>query len=132
MLVNTPRSEAGIPESVSRMLTLRYASRGRVSAQQHEPLATATDDGAPGTKLAKAKAHTGRARAGDLRDSESLSPVSADVAGEQATIIVSPQDHVNDFPDDLAGRSLEESNGEAPAANRRPLSHSPPSQPASR
>jgi hypothetical protein len=42
--LDTPRSEAEIPESVSRMLT--PASRGRVSAQQHEPLVTATDDGA--------------------------------------------------------------------------------------
>jgi hypothetical protein len=112
--LDTPRSEAEIPESVSHMLT--PASRGRVSVQQHEPLATATDDGAPGKKLTKAKAHTKRLRAGDLRDSESPSPVSADAAGEQETIVVSPQDHVNDFPDDLAGRTPEESNGEAPAA----------------
>ncbi|OUL79834.1 hypothetical protein CA603_33125, partial [Paraburkholderia hospita] len=112
--LDTPRSEGEIPESVSRMLT--PASRGRVSVQQHEPLATATDDGAPGQKLTKAKAHTKRSRAGDMGDSESPSPVSADAAGEQETIVVSPQDHVNDFPDDLAGRTPEESNGEAPAA----------------
>ncbi|EIM99510.1 hypothetical protein WQE_18699 [Paraburkholderia hospita] len=112
--LDTPRSEAEIPESVSRMLT--PASRGRVSAQQHEPLATATDDGASGTKFTKAKARTGRARAGDLGDSESSSPVSADAAREQQTIVVNPQDHVNEFTDDLAGRPLEESNGEAPAA----------------
>jgi hypothetical protein len=108
--LDTPRSEAEIPESVSRMLT--PASRGRVSVQQHEPLATATDDGAPGKKLVKAKARTARA----LGDSENPSPVSADAAGEQATIVVSPQVHVNDFPDDLAGRSLEESEREAQAA----------------
>ncbi|BCZ85356.1 hypothetical protein PTKU64_90310 (plasmid) [Paraburkholderia terrae] len=112
--LDTPRSEAEIPESVSRMLT--PASRGRVSAQQHEPLATATDDGAPAKKLAKAKVHTERSHAGDLGDTESPSPVSADAAGEQETIVVSPQVHVNDFADDLAGRPPEESNGEAPAA----------------
>jgi hypothetical protein len=110
--LDTPRSEAEIPESVSRMLT--PASRGRVSAQQHEPLATATDDGAPVKKLAKAKANMPNSRAGDLGDSESPSPVSADAAGENETIVVSPQDHVNDFPDDLAGRSPEQSDGETP------------------
>ncbi|OUL73353.1 hypothetical protein CA603_43840, partial [Paraburkholderia hospita] len=111
--LDTPRSGAEIPESVSRMLT--PASRGRVSAQQHEPLATAADDGAPGKKLAKAKAHTTRSRAGDLGDSESPSPVSANAAGKQETIVVSLQDHVNDFTDDPAGRPPEESNGDAPA-----------------
>ncbi|OUL93776.1 hypothetical protein [Paraburkholderia hospita] len=123
--LDTPRSEAEIPESVSRMLT--PASRGRVSAQQHEPLAAATDDGAPGKKLAKAKAHTKRARAGDLGDSESPSRVSADAAGEQETIVVSPQVHVNDFTDDVAGRPLEESNGEAPAAKPATLESLPAS-----
>jgi hypothetical protein len=123
--LDTPRSEAEIPESVSRMLT--PASRGRVSAQQHEPLAAATDDGAPGKKLAKAKAHTKRARAGDLGDSESPSRVSADAAGEQETIVVSPQVHVNDFTDDVAGRPREESNGEAPAAKPTTLESLPAS-----
>ncbi|MHB9841730.1 hypothetical protein Q8F57_043835 [Paraburkholderia terrae] len=123
--LDTPRSEAEIPESVSRMLT--PASRGRVSAQQHDPIATATDDGAPGKKFAKAKAHTGRARAGALGDSEIPSPVSADAAGEQETIVVSPQDHVNDFTDDLAGRPPEESNGEAPVAKPATLESLPAS-----
>lgn len=112
--LDTPRSEAEIPEPVSRMLT--PASRGRVSAQQHEPHATATDDGAPVTKLAKAKASATRSRAGDLGESESPSPVLADATGERETIDISPQVHVNDFADDLVGRPLEESNGEAPAA----------------
>ncbi|SDJ48478.1 hypothetical protein SAMN04487926_15431 [Paraburkholderia steynii] len=121
--LDTPRSEAEIPESVSRMLT--PASRGRVSAQQHEPLATATDVGAPVKKLAKAKANTTRSRAGDLGESESLSPVSADGAGEQETIVISPPVHVNDFADDLAGRPLEESNGQAPAATPTALESLP-------
>ncbi|OUL89197.1 hypothetical protein CA603_19495, partial [Paraburkholderia hospita] len=78
--------------------------------QQDEPLATATDDGTPGTKLAKAKAHTKRSRAGDLGESESPSPVPADVTGEQETIVVSP---------------LEESHGEAPAAKPATLESLP-------
>jgi hypothetical protein len=123
--LDTPRTEAEIPESVSRMLA--PASRGRVSAQQHEPLATATDKGAPGMKLAKAKAHTKRSRAGDLGDTESPTPVSADPTGEQETIVVSPQVHVNDFPDALAGRPSEESNHEAPAVKPATLESLPAS-----
>jgi len=123
--LDTPRSEAEIPELVSRMLT--PAPRGRVSVQQHESLSTAADDGAPGKKQAKAKARTGRTRAGALGDSESPSPVSADAAGEQETIVVSPQVHVNDFTDDLANRPLEESNGEAPAAKSPTLESLPAS-----
>ncbi len=123
--LDTPRSEAEIPESVSRLLT--PAARGRASVQQHERLAAATDDGAPGMKLTKAKAHTERSRTGDLRDSESPSPVSADAAVEHDTIVVSPLNHVNDFSDDLAGRSLEESNGEAPVATSAPAESMPES-----
>jgi hypothetical protein len=107
--LDTPRSEAEIPESVSSMLT--PAPRGRMSVQQHETLAATTNDGVPG-KLADAKAHM----AGALGDLESPSPVSADVAGEKETIVVSPQDHVSDLSDELAGRSLEETGSEAPAA----------------
>ncbi|MBN3790048.1 hypothetical protein [Burkholderia sp. Ac-20353] len=122
--LDTPRSEAEIPEPVSCMLT--PASRGRVSVQQNEPLAVATNDGAPG-KLANEKTHTRRARAGALGASESPSPVSADVSGEKETIVVSPQDHVSDFPDDLAGRALEESHGKAPAATPATLESFPAS-----
>lgn len=111
--LDTPRSEAEIPESVSHMLA--PASRGRVSAQQHEPLATVANDGEQ-EKPSDAKARTGRAQAGTLGESENSSRVSADVAGEKETIVVSPQDHASDRPDDLAGRSPEESHGEAPAA----------------
>ncbi|WP_180735572.1 hypothetical protein [Paraburkholderia sp. PGU19] len=109
--LDTPRSEAEIPESVSCMLT--PASRGRVSAQQQEPLAAATDANVPG-KLANAKARTGQVWADALGDPESPSPVSADVAAENEAIVASPQDHASDFPDNLAGRSLEQSDGESP------------------
>ncbi|RQZ05390.1 hypothetical protein DIE15_35905 [Burkholderia sp. Bp9031] len=122
--LDTPRSEAEIPASVSRLLT--PASRGRVSVQQHEPIAVATGDGVP-AKLVDEKAHKGRARVGALGDSESPSPVSADVAGEKETSVVSPQDHVREFSDDLAGRTLEVSNGEAPAAAPATLESRPAS-----
>ncbi|MBP0592629.1 hypothetical protein J8I87_23400 [Paraburkholderia sp. LEh10] len=106
--LDTPRAETEIPESVSRLLT--PAPRGRASAQQHEPLAVATNDSAP-EKFADAKTHTARARAGVVGDPESHSPVSADVAEDNGKIAVSTQAHVNDFTDDLAGRSPEESDG---------------------
>jgi hypothetical protein len=111
--LDTPRSEAEIPESVSRMLT--PASRGRVSAQQHEPLEPARNDGVQET-LAVGKVRPRRERAVASGDSERPSPVSADVAEDGEKITVSPQAHVNDFPDGLARRSPEESDGEAPAA----------------
>jgi hypothetical protein len=110
--LDTPRSEAEIPESVSRMLT--PASHGRVTVQPHDAVATATNDGAPG-KVTDAKADTGHVSAAAPSDPASSSPVSADAAGEKETI-VSPQDHVSDIPDDLAGRSPEERDGETPAA----------------
>ncbi|CAN7805937.1 hypothetical protein LJR267_010669 [Paraburkholderia hospita] len=121
--LDTPRAAAEIPESVSRMLA--PASRGRVSAQQDEPLATATDDGAPAKKLAKAKGHTKRSRAADLGGTEGPIPVSMGATGEQETIVVSPQNHVNDFPDNLADRPPEESNREAPAAKPATLESLP-------
>ncbi|MEI6002456.1 hypothetical protein H3V53_36655 [Paraburkholderia bengalensis] len=111
--LDTPRSEAEIPESVSRLLT--PASRARASAQLQEPLATATNDSAP-AKLAAVKAVAARACVGAMGAPESLPPVSADVAGEKETTVVSPQDHVNDVPVGLAGRAPEESDGEAAAA----------------
>jgi hypothetical protein len=122
--LDTPRSEAEIPESVSRMLA--PASRGRASVQQHEPLAAETNDGVPG-KPADAEAHTGRARMGALGDSESPSPVSTDVAGEKETIVVSPLDHASNLADDLAGRSREDSDDEAPATTPATLESFPAS-----
>ncbi|MGF7001548.1 hypothetical protein [Paraburkholderia sp. GAS32] len=111
--LDTPRSEAEIPESVSRLLT--PASRGRASVERHEPLAAATKDGVPG-KTANAQPRTGRSRAGVLGDPQIASPLSVDVAEEKEPIGVSPEDHVSDGPDEPAGRSPEESDGDVPAA----------------
>ncbi|WP_321821568.1 MULTISPECIES: hypothetical protein [unclassified Burkholderia] len=110
--LDTPRSEAEIPASVSQMLT--PAPRGRVSAQQHTPIAVATSDDVLG-KLADETAHTACARAGALDDSENPSPVSDDIACEKETTVVSRHDHTSDFSDNLADRTPEESDGEAPA-----------------
>lgn len=107
--LDTPRSEADIPASVSQLLT--PASRGRVSAQQHESLASATKDDEP-TKDAGAKARVRGTRAADPQSST----VSADVAGEQEAIVAGPQNPVNGFPDDVTGCLPEESDAGAPAA----------------
>ncbi|KAA1004358.1 hypothetical protein FVF58_32650 [Paraburkholderia panacisoli] len=107
--LDTPRSEDDIPASVSRMLA--PATRGRVSAQQHESLAPATNDDMP-VKAPGTKTRARRTRAGDPESST----VSADVTGEKETIVTSAQDHVNGFPDDVTGRLPEESGDGAPAA----------------
>ncbi|MGF6267472.1 hypothetical protein OKW49_008466 [Paraburkholderia youngii] len=99
--LDTPRSEAEIPESVSRLLT--PAPRGRGSAEQHEPVQTATKDGAP-AKPAIAKAYTRRARTGVPVEAEGSAPASADVAKETDAIIVSLQD-LTGAAAEAAGRS---------------------------
>ncbi|REE07083.1 hypothetical protein B0G71_7555 [Paraburkholderia sp. BL27I4N3] len=112
--LDTPRSEAEIPESVSHLLI--PASRGRASVEQSEPLAAATKDGVPG-KAAGAKMDTGRARAAVVRTGpESSLSVAADVAGEKGTNAVSQKDHLADAPDEPAGRVSDESDGEVTAA----------------
>ena len=107
--LDTPRSEADIPASVSHMLA--PAARGRVSAQQHESLAPATNDDMP-VKAAGTKARARRARASNPESST----VSADAAEEKEAIVNSAQDHVNGFPDDVAGHLPEEGGDGAPAA----------------
>jgi hypothetical protein len=112
--LDTPRSEADIPESVSRLLT--PASRGRASVEQNEPLAAATRESVPG-QAAAAKVKTGHAQAGIARtDPESPSSVAADVAGEAETIVDSQQAHVVDAPNESAGRVSNQSDGDLPAA----------------
>ncbi|TFE36994.1 hypothetical protein E2553_46115 [Paraburkholderia dipogonis] len=120
--LDTPRSEADIPESVSRLLT--PASRGRASVEQNEPPAAATTDGVP-AKHADAKARTGRARAGVRIGPESASPVSPGIAAEKQPVAVSQQDHDSDAPAVLVGRPAEEGNGDAPAATLASLESLP-------
>ncbi|MEM5372663.1 hypothetical protein V4C53_42535 [Paraburkholderia azotifigens] len=120
--LDTPRSEGEIPEGVSRLLT--PASRGRVS-EKNEPVVVATNDDVPGTN--DAKAHTPRGRDGAPGDPDNPSPVPADVAGEKEMIVVSPQARVSDFADDLAGRSPEETDGEARVATPATLESFPAS-----
>ncbi|SIT51735.1 conserved hypothetical protein [Paraburkholderia piptadeniae] len=126
--LDSPRTEAEIPESVSRMLA--PAPRGRASAQQHESPAPATNDGVQG-KLVDGKVRTRRERATALDASESPAPVSADAAEDRVAIVVSPRADVNDSPDDLASRSLDENDEAVPAAIAAPSGSLPESLPVS-
>ncbi|MEI6001361.1 hypothetical protein H3V53_30605 [Paraburkholderia bengalensis] len=103
--LDSPRTEAEIPESVSSLL--RPAPRSRASAQQHDTVVAATAHRAAG-KLADAKTPTALAGAGAMAHPENSSPVSADVAGDNEEIVVSTQNRVNNLTDDLAGRAPEE------------------------
>jgi hypothetical protein len=111
--LDTPRSEAEIPESVSLLLT--PASRGRATVEQREPIVAATKDNAPG-KPVTAKARTRRAQAAVAIEPESASPASAEVAEEKEAIVVSQQDHVSGAPAEDAERSSEGSDSKLPAA----------------
>ena len=119
--LDSPRTEAEIPESVSRMLA--PAPRGRASIQQHEQPAPARNDGIQG-KLADGKGRTRRARATALDDSESHLPVVTEVAEDRETIVASPRAHVVDS-DDLASRSVEENDEAVPAATSAPSESMP-------
>ncbi|BDC45994.1 hypothetical protein [Paraburkholderia terrae] len=110
--LDSPRTEAEIPESVSDMLA--PAPRGRASVQQHEPPAPPTIDGAKADR-AGGKARIRRERAIALPDSDSPSAVSLDVAEDKAAIVVSLRANVDDSVDDLE-RSVEESDQAIPAA----------------
>jgi hypothetical protein len=116
--LDSPRTEAEIPESVSRLLS--PAPRGRASVQQHELLVPATINDVQG-KLADGTVHTRRERVTSSSDSESPSPVSVDVTNDEEKIIASSQARANDFTDDLAGCSPEERDGEDAAALPVPL-----------
>ncbi|MEM5389590.1 hypothetical protein VSR68_39500 [Paraburkholderia phymatum] len=126
--LDSPRTEADIPESVSRLLT--PAPRGRASVQQHESPAPATNDGVRGN-LVDGKVRTRRVRATALDASESPAPVSADVAEDTETIVVSPRADVNDSSEDLASRSFDEKDEAVPAATSAPSGSMPESLPVS-
>ncbi|OUL93272.1 hypothetical protein [Paraburkholderia hospita] len=125
--LDSPRTEAEIPESVSHMLT--PAPRGRASVEQHEPPARAINDGLQ-EKPASEEVRTKRKRATALGDAKRLSPVPADVAGDKETIIISPQARVDAFSDNLASRSPEETDREAPVATLGIVESMPESLPA--
>ncbi|CAD6561272.1 hypothetical protein LMG24235_07243 [Paraburkholderia sabiae] len=121
--LDSPRTEAEIPEPVSRMLA--PAPRGRASAQQYESPAPATGKAADGKK----RARRDRATARDAL--KSPAPVSMDATEDRETIVVSPRVDVNDSPADLANRSSEGNDEAVPAATSAPSGSMPESSPAS-
>lgn len=110
--LDTPHSEADIPESVSRLLT--PAARGRASVEQKEPLAAATEDRAS-TQPADATANARRSRADIRTGAKDRATGSAD-ASEKGTIVVGQPHRVADAPDEPAGRKSDASVGEPAAA----------------
>ncbi|MEM5440022.1 hypothetical protein [Paraburkholderia diazotrophica] len=125
--LDSPRTEADIPESVSHLLA--PAPRGRASVQQQEPPAPATNDGVQGKRV-DGKVRT-RRRATALDASGSPAPVSADAGEDRETIVVSPRADVNDSPDDLASRSFNEKDEAVPAVTSAPSGSMPESLPVS-
>ncbi|AFT90087.1 hypothetical protein [Paraburkholderia phenoliruptrix] len=124
--LDSPRTEAEIPESVSEMLA--PAPRGRASVQQHEPPAPGMIDSAKANHSG-GKARIRRERATALHDSDSPSAVSSDVAEDKASIVASPRADVDESPDDLRERPVGENNQEIPAATSAPAVSMPESLP---
>ncbi|MBN3760843.1 hypothetical protein [Burkholderia sp. Ac-20365] len=111
--LDIPRTEAEIPESVSRMLA--PAPRGRAAVKQDEPLAPAAHNDVQ-AKPAGEAVRTRRKRATAVGGSAQPSPAPADDAEVKETAIVSAQARVNDFSDDAAGRTLADSHAAAPTS----------------
>jgi hypothetical protein len=105
--LNTPRSEAEIPESVSHLLL--PASRGK-SSQEQGPGAAAAE------KRAEAEAEIGNvrsARAPASTPADQNSHIPAGSAIKEA-IVISQQDHASDLPAELASPSFRENDASLP------------------
>ncbi|WP_239482867.1 hypothetical protein [Paraburkholderia sp. C35] len=103
--LDSPHTDADIPESVSRLLA--PAPRGRAAVRQDEPPVPAKIDSEQG-KLAHEAVRTRRKRATGTGDSAQPVPVLEDVAEEIDTTIARTQAHANGVPDDLASRASAE------------------------
>ena len=104
--LDTPRSEADIPESVSRLLL--PAPRGQPSVKPQQPPAAPTNEHAL-VKSTRAKA---RARTGATADAESP-PVPAGASPAKEATVVSLQDHVNAPSAELASPATGKKNDAA-------------------
>jgi hypothetical protein len=104
--LDTPRSEAEIPESVSHLLT--PAARGRGSVERHEPVEAASKDGAAG-KSENVNAKKRRGQAGVQVEPESASPASPNAAEEKETPLASDQNHTSGGGAEPAGHFSERS-----------------------
>jgi len=125
--LDTPHTDADIPESVSRLLA--PAPRGRTSVRQDVPQAPAANDGVQGKPTSREvrKRRTGATATGDLAQP---SPVVVDVAEEKATPIASPQAHAKNVSDDPTSRALADSHAAAPVSPLAYFESMPGSLPA--
>ncbi|WP_109479723.1 hypothetical protein [Paraburkholderia sp. C35] len=115
--LDSPHTEADIPESVSRLLA--PGPRGRASVKQDEPLVPATNDREQG-ETASETVRTRRKRATTTGNLEQPSSVAADIAEEKRTAAASSHAHVNNFPDEPASRASADGHAAAPVT---PLEH---------
>ncbi|MFM0498472.1 hypothetical protein [Paraburkholderia caledonica] len=122
--LDTPRSEAEIPESVSNLLT--PASRGRGPAEQPQGLAAATTAHEPNDPT---DARTGRTGAAPQTGPESFPPALAGVIEEKQLVVTSSRGNGAVIADALARRSPRGSNGEARATSEPLRAAEAPQQP---
>jgi hypothetical protein len=122
--LDSPRTDADIPESVSRLLA--PAPRGRAATKQDEPLAPAAHNESAGEAV-----RMRRKRATGMGDSAQPLPAPANVAEEKDTTIASSQAHANGAPDDPASRSPADSHAAAPVSPLARPESMPDSLPAS-
>ncbi|MGT2477603.1 hypothetical protein [Paraburkholderia terrae] len=109
--LDSPRTDADIPESVSRLLA--PAPRGRAATKQDEPWAPAAHNDVQ-AKSAGEAVRMRRKRATGMGDSAQPLPAPANVAEEKSTPIASPGMHANNVPDDPAGRAPAEDHAAVP------------------
>jgi hypothetical protein len=111
--LDTPRSEAEIPESVSDLLI--PAARGRASVQHDEPAALAAQSSAP-KKRAAVRTRTEDPHPNALGDVQSVTG-SVKVPSKKEIIDVGPRDHVSDARGELGGHSTDESERHFPSVS---------------
>jgi hypothetical protein len=109
--LDTPRSEADIPESVARLLT--PASRGRASAQQQQPPATAEKENAETEVVIE------NARAGGTATNDESLQVPKTVAIEEA-LAARQHQHADEATAELANHPFGESDASRPASLELP------------
>ncbi|GJH14633.1 hypothetical protein CBA19CS11_37365 [Caballeronia novacaledonica] len=121
--LDTPRSEAEIPESVSDLLT--PAARGRASVQHDEPAALAAQSSAP-RKRAAARARTEAPHPHTLGDVQSVTG-SVNVPSKKEIIDVGPRDHASDALGEFGGYSIDESERHFPSVSPTTIALQPAS-----
>ncbi|WP_240057408.1 hypothetical protein [Paraburkholderia azotifigens] len=126
--LDSPRTEAEIPESVSVMLAPAPRARARASVKQDTPPAPVTDG--IQRKPISQEARTRRKRSTTMGDSKHPSPVPAHVGEQRETTIASSEAPVNDLAVDLASRLSAGSHAEAPVAPAVPAGSMPAAAPS--